>query len=54
MIVYLSIGSNIEPKRENIINAIKLIREIAEVKEVSSLYETEPWGTMKIRITFIT
>ena len=52
MIVYLSIGSNIEPKRENIINAIKLIREIAEVKEVSSLYETEPWGTMKNQDNF--
>lgn len=52
MIVYLSIGSNIEPKRENIINAIKLIREIAEVKEVSSLYETEPWGTIKNQDNF--
>lgn len=52
MIVYLSIGSNIEPKRKNIINAIKLIREIAEVKEVSSLYETEPWGTMKNQDNF--
>ncbi|HQO99780.1 MAG TPA: 2-amino-4-hydroxy-6-hydroxymethyldihydropteridine diphosphokinase [Caldisericia bacterium] len=52
MIVYLSIGSNIEPKRKNIINAIKLIREIAEVKEVSSLYETEPWGTIKNQDNF--
>ncbi len=52
MIVYLSIGSNIEPKRKNIINAIKLIREIAEVNEVSSLYETEPWGTMKNQDNF--
>ncbi len=52
MIVYLSIGSNIEPKRENILNAIKLIREISEVKDVSSLYETEPWGTIKNQDNF--
>jgi len=53
MIVYLSIGSNIEPKRENIINAIKFIREIAEVKDVSSLYETEPWGSIKNQENFL-
>ncbi|HON83210.1 MAG TPA: 2-amino-4-hydroxy-6-hydroxymethyldihydropteridine diphosphokinase [Caldisericia bacterium] len=52
MIVYLSIGSNIEPKRENILNAIKLIREISEVKDVSSLYETEPWGNIKNQDNF--
>lgn len=53
MIVYLSIGSNIEPKRDNIINATKLIREIAEVKDISSLYETEPWGNIKNQDNFL-
>ncbi|MGB9749605.1 MAG: biotin--[acetyl-CoA-carboxylase] ligase [Caldisericia bacterium] len=53
MTVYLSIGSNIAPKRDNIISAIKFIREIAEVKDISSLYETEPWGDIKNQDNFL-
>lgn len=53
MIAYLSLGSNIEPKRKNIIFAIKLIREIAEVLDISSLYETEPWGSIKNQDNFL-
>lgn len=53
MVTYLSLGSNIEPKKGNIIFAIKLIREIAEVLEISSLYETEPWGNIKDQDNFL-
>jgi len=47
--VFLSLGSNVADKEENIINAIKLIDKIPEIRIIkgSSLYETEPVGFKK-------
>ena len=43
--VFLSLGSNLGDKRENIRLAIEKIGEkVGEVVRQSSLYETEPWG----------
>jgi len=43
--VYLSLGSNLGDRRENIRLAIEKIGErVGEVVRQSSLYETEPWG----------
>lgn len=53
MNVYLSLGSNIEPKKEYLIKAIKFLREILKIKEISSLYETEPWGLIKNQDKFL-
>lgn len=46
MMVYLSIGSNLGNRLENITNAIKKLNELAntKVKKVSTIYETEPVG----------
>lgn len=41
--VYLNLGSNIEPEK-NIPQAIKLLREIIDVKAVSSVWETKSVG----------
>lgn len=45
-VVYLGLGSNLGDRRKNIEEAIKLIaqRKDIKVREVSSLYETEPVG----------
>ena len=44
--VYLSLGSNIGDRRDNIDTALKLISHIPGVKlvRVSDIIETEPWG----------
>jgi len=44
--VYLSLGSNIGSKRENIKKALNLLDDDknVEVAHTSSLYETKPWG----------
>ncbi|MGN1210265.1 MAG: 2-amino-4-hydroxy-6-hydroxymethyldihydropteridine diphosphokinase [Candidatus Cryptobacteroides sp.] len=44
--VYLSLGSNIGDRRDNIDTALKLISHIPGVKvlNVSDIIETEPWG----------
>ena len=43
--VFLSLGSNLGDKEENIRKAISLIGEkVGEVLRQSSLIETEPWG----------
>lgn len=41
--VYLDLGSNLEPEK-NIPLAIKLLREVGEIAEVSSVWETESVG----------
>src|SRR5690349_4474772 len=40
--VYLSLGSNLGDRRENLDNAIARLGELAAVIAVSSFYETEP------------
>ena len=43
--VFLGIGSNLGKREENILEAIKKIRElIGPVINTSSVYETKPWG----------
>jgi 2-amino-4-hydroxy-6-hydroxymethyldihydropteridine diphosphokinase len=44
--VYISFGSNIGNRKENIKRALQLMGEHPNIKitRVSSLYETEPWG----------
>lgn len=44
--LYLSLGSNLGDRKENIINALRLVESKLGVpaKAVSSFYETEPWG----------
>ncbi|MCX8094829.1 MAG: biotin--[acetyl-CoA-carboxylase] ligase [Caldisericia bacterium] len=44
MEIFLSLGSNIEPKEYFLKRAIFYIREKIKIKKISSLYETEPWG----------
>ncbi|MCI0469696.1 MAG: 2-amino-4-hydroxy-6-hydroxymethyldihydropteridine diphosphokinase, partial [Nitrospirae bacterium] len=44
-IVHISIGSNIGDREDNCRSAIKRMREEGiEIKETSSMHETEPWG----------
>lgn len=43
-IVYLGIGSNLGDRRKNLTQALRLISPQAEVKQVSSVYKTEPVG----------
>ncbi len=40
--VYLSLGSNMGDREQNLRVAIERLRELGEVKAVSSIYETEP------------
>lgn len=43
--VYLGLGTNLGNKRENLLNAVRMIKErIGEVTSLSSFYETAPWG----------
>lgn len=40
--VYVSLGSNMGGREENLRTAVERLRELGEVKAVSSIYETEP------------
>ena len=43
--MFLGIGSNLSDRQKNIRDALCLIAgEIGDITEVSSVYETEPWG----------
>ena len=44
--VYLGLGSNLGDRRENLLAALRLLdgMEDVSVLEVSSVYETKPWG----------
>lgn len=42
--VFLSIGSNIEPRAKYISDSIKLVQKVCVVKNISSVYETKPQG----------
>ncbi len=42
--VYLSLGSNIEPRLDYLHDAISRLRDTLRDLRVSSIYETEPWG----------
>ncbi len=44
--VYLGLGSNVGEREQNLKQAVKLINDFSatEVVDLSSVYETEPWG----------
>ncbi|MBP1917821.1 2-amino-4-hydroxy-6-hydroxymethyldihydropteridine diphosphokinase [Youngiibacter multivorans] len=42
--VYLSLGTNIGDRLENLREAVNLLTEKVDIGKVSSVYETEPWG----------
>ncbi|MCS7083414.1 MAG: 2-amino-4-hydroxy-6-hydroxymethyldihydropteridine diphosphokinase [Aquificaceae bacterium] len=42
--LYLALGSNIDNRIENILKAISALRDILEVKKISTIYESPPWG----------
>lgn len=44
MELFLSFGSNIEPREDFLKKAIFYLREKIKINKISSLYETEPWG----------
>jgi 2-amino-4-hydroxy-6-hydroxymethyldihydropteridine diphosphokinase len=41
-VVYLSLGSNLGPRRELLLTAIERLRRVARILSVSSFYETQP------------
>jgi len=43
-IVYLALGSNIGDRYSNLVAALKRMRDVVEIRAVSSIYETEPVG----------
>ena len=45
MTVYLSLGSNIGDRKDNLLKALAMISSRGgEITKISSLYESEPWG----------
>lgn len=42
--VYLSLGSNLGDREENLRMAIEHLKQLGEIRSVSSFYETEPVG----------
>ncbi len=42
--VYLGLGANLGDRRYNLIRAKELLAQKGRVEQVSSFYETEPWG----------
>jgi len=52
-ICYVSLGSNLGDKKQNLEKAIQLIAERAgTVSAISSIYETEPWGYESSNVFF--
>jgi len=43
-LVYLSTGTNLGKREQNLYNALASLSEGIAVSAVSSIYETEPWG----------
>ncbi len=41
---YLSLGTNLGNKLENLKNALQKLKEIGSVTHISSIYQTPPWG----------
>ena len=45
MLLFISLGSNLGNKKENLTKAIQFIsKRVGQVKQKSSIYSTEPWG----------
>ena len=46
--VYLSLGTNLGDKEQNLLSAItEIARRIGPIKAQSAFLETEPWGDRK-------
>jgi 2-amino-4-hydroxy-6-hydroxymethyldihydropteridine diphosphokinase len=47
--VFLGLGSNLGDRRENLLSALRLLHvmEGIKIRDVSSVYETKPWGVLK-------
>jgi 2-amino-4-hydroxy-6-hydroxymethyldihydropteridine diphosphokinase len=43
-LVYLSLGSNLGDRLEQLQTARVFLKELGEIEKTSSIYETEPWG----------
>jgi len=43
-VVFLSLGSNLGDRQENIETAVKALEELGEILKKSSVHETKPWG----------
>jgi GTP cyclohydrolase-4 len=43
-VAYLALGANIGDRRSNLAAALQRLREVVDIEEVSSIYETEPVG----------
>jgi len=41
--VFLSLGSNLGDRNQNILKCIEYLREIANIEKISSIYETKPF-----------
>jgi 2-amino-4-hydroxy-6-hydroxymethyldihydropteridine diphosphokinase len=47
--VFLGMGSNLGERRENLLAALRMLDAMEDIRvlEVSSVYETEPWGVLE-------
>jgi len=41
---YISFGSNVGDRIQNILKAIELLKEIGKIDAISTIYESPPWG----------
>ncbi len=42
--VYLSLGTNIEPRQDYLHEGVRNLRALVNIHRQSSIYETKPWG----------
>lgn len=47
-IAFIGMGSNIEPRLDFLINALKELKKMVTICKMSSIYETEPWGNPEL------
>ncbi|MDD5613483.1 MAG: 2-amino-4-hydroxy-6-hydroxymethyldihydropteridine diphosphokinase [Candidatus Omnitrophica bacterium] len=45
--IFVSLGSNLGNKKDNLEKSLEKISLIASIKNASSLYQTKPWGYLK-------
>ena len=50
--VYIGLGSNLGVRQNNLERALKLLSDSFVLREVSSVYETQPWGNYNQRRFF--
>ncbi|MHC1740310.1 MAG: 2-amino-4-hydroxy-6-hydroxymethyldihydropteridine diphosphokinase [Anaerolineaceae bacterium] len=42
--VYLALGTNLEKRSTNLVNACSALKKFVTIKRISHIYETPPWG----------